>query len=458
MKKLLLSLFLITASFVFSLPHIIPAAQAAAFPAAAGFGTGTAGGRGGRVIFVTNLNDSGAGSFRAACEASGARIIVFRTGGTIRLSSNVAIRQPYVTIAGQTAPGGGITLRGAALAIVTHDVIVRGLRIRVGDDASGPAPDNRDGLVLDNYLGTLYRVVIDHCSVSWAVDENLSIWHPGAHDITISNSIFSEALYDSIHPKGVHSMGPLVGQGISKVTFYGNLMAHNNERNPRLQGTEIEVINNVVYNRGNKDVDIGDGTSPQYICIIGNHFKKGPSFKSNNYPISLRSTIPSGSRIHVADNIGSSYISGSLCSTNAFDYSSRPFTASGVAVKPSSQVFESVLANVGANPKTPCPIDARVISETRNGGGRIINRVSEVGGWPSVAAGTAPTDSDNDGMPNSWETTVGLNPNNASDANADRNNDGYTNIEEYINSFYAGGPANAAMSPPPSLRVISVVN
>ncbi len=458
MKKLLFNLLLIIALLGLGVPQLISSAQAAAFPGAEGFGMGTAGGRGGRVIFVTNLNDSGAGSLRAACEASGPRIIVFRTGGTIRLSSNINIRQPYVTIAGQTAPGDGICLRGAALAIVTHDVIVRGLRIRVGDDASGPAPENRDGLVLDNYAGTLYRVVIDHCSVSWAIDESLSIWHAGAHDITISHSIFSEALYDSLHPKGPHSKGPLVGQGISKVTFYGNLMAHNDERNPRLQGTEVEVINNVVYNRGYKDVDIGDGTSPQYVSVIGNYFKKGPSFTSNNYPISLRTTVPSGSKIYMSDNIGSSYIAGNLCNTSAFDSATRPFTSSGVTVKPSAQVFEWVLTNVGANPLKPCPVDARIISETRNGAGRIINRVSEVGGWPNYSAGTPAQDSDSDGMPDSWESARGLNPSSANDANADRDNDGYSNVEEYINGFYSTSAANASLDPPPVLRVISVVN
>jgi pectate lyase len=453
MKKILLNLLGVLALLVFGAPQLIPSANAAAFPGAAGFGTGTPGGRGGRVIFVTNLNDSGAGSFRAACEASGPRIIIFRTGGTIRLSDSIRIRNPYVTIAAQTAPGDGISLRGAALIILTHDVVVRGLRIRVGDDPNGPDPGNRDGLMLDNNTGQLYNVVIDHCSISWAIDENLSIWHAGARDITVSHTIVAEALYDSLHPEGPHSMGPLVGEGTSKVTLHSNLFAHNNARNPRVQATEVEVINNIVYNRGQKDVDIGDGTVPQNVCVIGNYFKKGPSFRQNNYPISVRS-LRSGSKIYMADNIGSSYTSGNLCDNDSFTTSTRPFASSGVTPKPANQVFDWVLQNVGANPKRHCPVDARIISETRNGGGRIINGVSEVGGWPNLSAGTAPTDSDNDGMPNNWETSCGLNPNDAGDANTDRNNDGYTNVEEYINSLFDSA-TNASLDPP-RLRVISV--
>jgi pectate lyase len=257
-------------------------AAQSAFPGAVGFGAITSGGRGGRVIEVTNLNDSGTGSFRAACEASGARIVVFRTGGTIHVTKNIRIPNPYITIAGQTAPGDGILIRGAGLVIQNHDVIVRGLRIRAGDDPDGPSPDNRDSLILDNKQGHVYNVVVDHCSVSWAIDENISIWWPGAHDITISNCIISEGLNDSLNPDGNHSKGLIAGPGISNLTIVGNLMAHNDERNPRLASTNVEVINNLVYDRGLRDVDIGSGSVAQNVSVIGNHFLKGPSFYSNS--------------------------------------------------------------------------------------------------------------------------------------------------------------------------------
>jgi pectate lyase len=430
-------------------------AATAAFPGAAGFGATTPGGRGGRIIEVTNLNDSGSGSFRAACEASGARIVIFRTGGTIRISQNIKIRNPFITIAGQTAPGDGICIRGAGLGIETHDVIVRGIRIRVGDAASGPSPDNRDGLVMDND-SPMYDVVVDHCSISWAIDENLSIWHPNAHSITVSHSIISEALYDSLHSKGPHSMGPIVGPGNSRISFIGNLLAHNNARNPRLKGTQVEVINNLIYDRGTKDVDIGGGSGPQEISIVGNYFLKGPSYTSNSYPVFLRSDVPSGSKVFVDDNVYNTYTSGSIYNTSSHIVTSPLGWSSGAVAQKGSETFDWVLANVGANPTDPDPVDARIVSEVRNRSGSIIDSPSQVGGWPNMAEGTPPTDSDHDGMPNAWETVRGLNPNNANDAGADRNGDGYTNVEEYINSLLDGDTGNITqVYAPENLRVIN---
>jgi pectate lyase len=443
--------FLLT---LWACPLIGSALAQPAFPGAVGFGSTTPGGRGGRVIAVTNLNDSGTGSFRAAVEASGARIIVFRTGGTIRLSRNVVIRNPYLTIAGQTAPGGGIALRGAGLSITTHDVIVRGLRIRVGDDAGGPSPDNRDNLMIENINGNLARVVIDHCSFSWAIDESVSIWHRGARDITISNSIISESLRNSLHSKGPHSMSLVMGYGTRNVTLYGNLFAHSVERNPLLQGTNAEFINNVVYNRGKVCVAVESGTEAQHVSIIGNYFRKGPSYTSNTYPIRiLEDRIFPGTQVRIVDNIGTSYRSGSLASSTRYLTDRITFTGSGTPARPASQVFNWVLANAGANPQRPDPVDARIIRETRDGTGRIIDNVSQVGGWPTLASGTAPIDSDGDGMPDSWEIARGLNPNGAADANRDRNGDGYTNIEEYINSFYDSSSASNDLKPP-VLRIV----
>jgi hypothetical protein len=429
------------------------AVAAASFPGAVGFGTTTPGGRGGRVIAVTNLNDSGSGSFRAACEASGARIVIFKTGGTIRLTSNIEVRNPFITIAGQTAPGDGICIRGAGLNLKTHDVIVRGLRIRVGDDSSGPSASNRDSLVMDGNGFEMYNIVVDHCSLSWSVDENLSIWHPGSHDITVSNSIIAEALNDSIHPDGPHSMGPIVGPDNNRIAFIGNLMAHNRERNPRLKGSDIAIINNIVYDRGSKDVDIGGGSGAQYVTVVGNHFIKGPSYISNSYPVSVRSDCPSNSKIFVDDNIYNTYRSGSIYNSSTYIVNSAPIWPAGVTAMPAAEIFDWVLSNAGANPTDPDPVDARIVSQVRNRSGRIIDSPSQVGGWPTMAQGTAPSDADGDGMPDSWENAHGLNPNNADDANSDRNSDGFTNIEEYINSFYSGSDEDELCAPE-GLRVV----
>jgi pectate lyase len=424
-----------------------------AFPGAAGYGSTTPGGRGGRVIAVTNLNDSGAGSFRNAVEASGPRIVVFRTGGTIRTNRNIVIRNPYITIAGQTAPGGGICLAGAGIYIITHDVIMRGVFIRVGDDPAGHNPENRDGINLDGGLGTVRDIIIDHCSVSWAVDENVQIYGSTTRNITFSNSIVAEALDQSIHPKGAHSKGLLVGPAVTNVTVYNNLLAHNVERNPRVQGTNVEFINNVVYNRQKWDMDIGGASNSHQVVVIGNYFKRGPSYTTNPYPISLRSTTASGTRVYHHDNIPEGY-SASMCDRSQFVVNTRPFGPTGVRIRSARDAYAWVLANAGANPKNPDPVDARVIANVQNGNGRIIDRISQVGGFPNLARGTAPVDSDGDGMPDSWEIARGLNPNDAGDANRDRNNDGFTNIEEYINSFYEAGAAPAGIGPP-VLRIIS---
>lgn len=183
--------------FIFLLPLFAPAAQRGplpAFPGAEGFGSTTPGGRGGRVIAVTTLNPSGPGSIQEACQARGPRIVVFRVGGVLQLTRSLEVREPFLTLAGQTAPGDGICLRGAGLSIRTHDVIIRGLRLRVGDDPGGPDPENRDGIeIAHNKPGEVYNIVVDHCSVSWAIDENVSTWYE-CRDITFQWCLIAEAL------------------------------------------------------------------------------------------------------------------------------------------------------------------------------------------------------------------------------------------------------------------------
>ena len=530
---LLLVLFMFGFSFLYS-----GMAQLPAFPGAVGFGSQTVGGRGGAVIEVTNLNNTGTGSLRAACEASGARIVVFRTGGIITLTSNIAIRNPYITIAGQTAPGGGICIKGGAISAATHDVVIRGLRFRVGDDAGGVLPyDNRDALIVDNDYDDVNNVVIDHCSLSWSIDELFSIWHPGAQNVTITHCILSEALYHSRHSKGLHPMGPLVGPGITNVSFIGNLLAHNRERNPRLQGGAA-FINNVVYNRETKDVDIGDNAGIKKVSVIGNHFKKGPGAGSNIYSVSIRDDgMPAGSGVYVNDNIYSSYTTGNIYNSATWIVGTNPIPVSGYTAKPSSEVMDWVLDNAGATVPRDA-VDTRIVNSVINGTGSFIDcvgtgeiiqhtgtatgsssssitlasndagnggligykititsgtgsgqtrtitgysydtRVATVnsawatprpisgsgykvytdcsanaGGYPTYAAGTALADTDHDGMPDAWETSHGLNPNNAADRNGTGlSPEGYTNVEVYINSLIVSEES----SPPLSEEITNV--
>lgn len=429
-----------------------------AFPGAVGFGSTTIGGRGGRVIEVTNLNASGPGSFREACEASGPRIVIFRTGGTITLKSNIDIVNPYITIGGQTAPGDGISIRGATIHVMTHDVIIRSLRVRVGDDPTGPNPDNRDGIQISNSRTPVYNVIIDHCSVSWGIDENISIWY-SAHDITIQNSISSEGLYNSIHSEGSHSKGALFGDEVSNVTFIGNLLAHNHERNPRFRSTNTIIVNNVVYDRRWMATRIDAGSELQKISIIGNVYKKGPE-ETFNKSIYIEGVYP-GSQIYIDDND---------CTTDAMPSSTPcyeehvngdPFVnidpiswPSGLVARSSDGVLQWVLANVGAYPNNRDSVDTRIISDVQNGTGGLIDSQGEVGGWPTLEAGTPPPDKDHDGMPDTWETARGLDPNDSSDGNKDRNGDGYTNVEEYINGLIPM-VSNEVPSSPKNLRLIT---
>ena len=437
--------FLATSNVVYGLPS---------FPSAVGFGSDTIGGRGGRIIEVTNLNNSGSGSFRAACEATGARIVVFRTGGTVRITSNVDIRNPYITIAGQTAPGDGICIRGATLHIMTHDVIVRGLRVRPGD-GPGPSCGNRDCIQISNSPGNpVYNVIVDHCSVSWGTDENLSAWYD-VHDVTFLNCISSEALYNSCHPEGPHSKGMILGPDTYNISVIGCLLAHNHERNPLVDTANLIIANNIVYGRRWLATKIRSGNQgPQQVSIVGNLYRK-----SNNEPTFNKSIViesaQSGSQIFIDDNIctGDAVPSGG---PDYSDQSGRNVVVNVDAVtwplnltaKPSTEVYDWVLNNVGAYPDNRDSVDTRIITQVINQTGSLIDSQDEVGGWPILDPGTPPTDTDHDGMPDSWEIANGLNINNASDGNADQDGDGYTNVEEYINSLIL--MSGEVVPPPPS--------
>ena len=421
------------------------ASKVRAFPGAEGFGAASRGGRGGRVIEVTTLNDRGPGSFRHAVEVEGARTVVFRVGGTILLREGIEITHPYLTIAGQTAPGGGITLRNdpsnrsTPLSIKTHNVIIRYLRSR-------PGPCSRKTSSLDalDILGG-HDIILDHCSFSWAVDEVVSTWY-SPRDITIQWCVISEGLYKSAHKKGPHSMGLLLGDKVTRLSAHHNLMAHNDQRNPRLQGGIIDVVNNVVYNYGSYPawITVDSDAAPPRINFVGNYIKPGSNSKRNR-PIVV---VPSKGdiQLHVSGNIGPhrpdeevdewkavGRWDGPDGKTVGFRRETRhdtpPITTTSAAV-----AYEQVLSGAGCTVPLRDPVDRRVVADVKNGTGRIIDHPSEVGGWPELAPGKAPKDGDRDGMPDAWEAEHGLDSADASDGAKDRDGDGYTNLEEYLNS------------------------
>ena len=401
-------------------------AAAPAFPGAEGFGSDTPGGRGGKVLLVTNTNDSGPGSFRAACEASGPRIVVFRTGGIVELKTNIRITNPNITIAAQTAPGDGICLRDHQLFIDTHDVVLRYLRSRPGD-ISGKEVD------AISIGGSSRDVVVDHCSASWSVDEALSP-SGGISSVTVQWCLIGESLNRSVHAKGPHGYGSLV-RAIGGLTLHHNLWVHNRGRNPRLGDNygkppfpTFDVRNNVIYNYGGPSVT-GDTFEANY---VGNYIQPGPD-TGRRQPIGP--TPKAALKFYVAGNeIAGRLTDDVFYKRDGVTIVPQPFAAPRVRTTSAEEAYRAVLERVGATVPVRDAVDARIVAGVRRGEGRIINSQKEVGGWPEYKAGTPPKDTDGDGIPDDWERAHGLNSKDSGDA-AKIQASGYTAIEEYINSL-----------------------
>lgn len=433
--------------------------QQLAFPTAEGYGKYTVGGRGGKVIPVTNLNASGPGSLQAACEAEGPRIVVFKVAGTI--DGNVRIRNDFITIAGQTAPGDGITIKGD-LGIGADDVIIRYLRVRTdGEGGDGDAIGGRGRR----------NIILDHVSASWGTDEVLTLYH-NSH-VTIQNCIISEAVGDGES----HKFGGIWGDNYS--TYHHNLIAHNESRNPRFASGagHVDFRNNVIYNWGYNSVYGGEKQQPgnpefnfTKINMVANYYRPGPATRSN-----VRSRIVGPSTRDGAADLGKwcvsdNFVEGSpeVTADNWLGVESsrpdvienlrlgsefrlaEPWPAMPIAQQSAEEAYKTVLARVGCSLPKRDSIDARIIEEVRNGtatyygNNGIISSPSDVGGWPTLRSGTVPVDSDHDGMPDAWETAHGLDPSNKNDGKkTDLSADSYTNLEMYLNEL-AGDPVKWA--------------
>jgi hypothetical protein len=434
------------ALFVSCGAHTAAAQEATiAFPGAEGAGRFAVGGRGGAVLRVTNLNDSGPGSLRAAVEAEGPRTVVFDIGGTIRLETPLRIRRGRITIAGQTAPGGGITLRDHALVISADDVIVRHIRSRLGDESRIES----DAISLERGR----RIILDHVSASWSVDETLSAgsrYDPperGLYDVTVQWSVIAESLNHSGHAKGDHGYGSLVrgGHG-AQFTFHHNLWAMHRARMPRPGnynppsvdplGPRFEFRSNVFYDWGGHHAGYNaDTESLAAYAFIGNAYIPGPdsqgrwAFEESNPQArawfegnSMDGTVPADPWTLVKDSDRPDY-----------RLTARPDWADA-ATETADAATEAVLSGAGAG-RLRDAVDARVIAGVRDRSGRIIDSQDQVGGWPELAAGTPWVDDDGDGMPDDWEQARGLDPANAADGPADRNGDGFTNLEDWLNEL-----------------------
>ncbi len=386
-----------------------------AFPGAEGHGRFIQAGRGGRVIKVTNLNDSGAGSFRAAVEDSGARIVVFEVGGEINLKSPLQIYNPYLTIAGQTAPAPGVTVSGYGFKIFTHDILMQHLFVR------HTVQDGADAIDCDRSGSTVpYNIVIDHCSVSWGNDEVMS-FAPGGTNTRDNNSTFSNNLI----AEGTGSRyGTLISDGTKKLSVIKNLWVSNYERQPRVKGgVTASLVNNVSYNVGTAySTVIGSAIGANHLNLIGNLHLDGPNTPSTSTQFGAAGDIVSGSMIYDADNVSTD----NQYNSRATSYlvNSPCVALDGVAILNSSQVEDYVLGNVGARPGERDgvinngwgdPVDERLIDEVKTGKGSL---KSSPPALPARPKATRPFQ-------------VPANP------GGDDDGDGYTNIEEILHQMAA---------------------
>ena len=411
-----------------------------AFPGAEGAGAYTPGGRGGKVFLVTTLADYAPskepavpGSLREAVDAKGPRMVLFRVSGYIDLKAPLKITQPYITIAGQIAPGGGICLRNWALEIWTHDVVVRYLRVRPGDLM------RRE---MDAISCSGQNVIFDHCSASFGIDETLST-NADSGNLTVQWCMITESLNKSVHHKGAHGYGSLIS-GTNPITYHHNLYAFHRSRNPRPGIGSLDFRNNVIYGWG--DWAGYCGNDMLEMNYVSNYLRPARYSRDREYAFRPGGPNP---RIFVEGNVF--YARPEKTKDNASmirppdemtagDVASailvkEPFPASTVSTDAPRTAYRRVLSEAGAS--LPCrdAIDSRVVELVRSGQGRIINSQEDVGGWPALEPGEPPADSDSDGMPDDWERQYGLNPNDPADANQDCNGDGFTNVEKYINGL-----------------------
>ncbi len=441
-----------------------------AFPTAEGFGALSVGGRGGRVIEVTNLEDSGEGSLRAAMEASCPRICVFRVSGTITLKNAIRVQTPYLTVAGQTSPG-GIQIKGSGepegdwgvwFVNGAHDIIVRHLRVRMGGNMKHDAGNNL--LCYGTAEPGIHDVIIDHCSVSWGSDTQLDWYGSYLDRATFQWNIIAEGF-----------MGQHIGgnRAPKNLTLHHNLYANLGSRTPLMQHASVfDFRNNVIYNwSGNNASVFGQFAlnTSAFGNVVDNLWLAGPEGGypylnvGNGGPVRIDGSPAQdgGTKLYLAGNWGPRCPAGSTNDwtghgVNTWDYyelnhdgdthlvdqtqydAKKPFPAPPVSLDPLPTLLDKVLAGVGAAKPVRDAIDLRIVKSVRDQTGS--SRISTTGPWPDLATGAPapPTDSDHDGIPDSWETAHGLDPNNSRDGAAFAKN-GYTNVENYLNQL-AGDP------------------
>lgn len=427
-----------------------PARRIPAFPGAEGFGAFTQGGRGGAVLFVTSLDDYDAhesplpGTLRAAVDREGPRTIVFRVSGHIELKRPLEIWHPYLTIAGQTAPGDGVSIRNFGVVVAAPNVVLRYLRIRPGD-VSGEALDALNIMASD--------VIVDHCSASWATDETVSVIDR-ATNVTIQWSFITESLNASVHAKGEHGYGSLISTPGS-VSVHHSVYAFHKSRNPRPRDVLLDFRHNLIYGWGDRAGYNGDDSAR--INYVGNLLRPLP------YSHNARHAFIVGgedTRLYLEDNVlrhpdGSERTGWRLVQPPPAlrDGAERalgvdaPFSAPPVTAHKPKELMDLLLDDAGATRPRRDSVDRRVVDLMRRDAGAIIDSQNDVGGWPTLSGGPIPADRDRDGMPDRWESRFGLDPEDSSDHSGDLDGDGYTNLEEYLNGTDPGAAVGVRVRP-----------
>ncbi len=444
-SSILFIIGLLLSNFAHGMVSKIPA-----FPGAEGFGAYSKGGRGGEVLHVTNLNDDGPGSLRWAIEQKGARTIVFDLSGTIELKEQLEIIHPYITIAGQTAPGDGICLKGNTLLIVTHDVIIRYIRCRLGDGMHGVGSlQGKDAISISKGKD----IIVDHCSASWSLDEVLSssTGNPTLTNITVQWCFITEGLNPS-----KHGFGSLIrGTGGAKYSYHHNLYAHNRGRNPRPgnydrnphdkdpEGLLLDFRNNVIYNWGGETAGYNnDKRSVTRLNYVGNYLIPGKNSEITGFAYSTCSPY---NKAYFDGNYYNGRLPEDPWALVKYHKSWRedvikkykqtqPFETGPVKTEDAPVAYKRVVEEGGASLPKRDAVDKRIVNAVLNGTGNIINSQNEAGGWPVLESSPAPEDTDGDGMPDTWEMVNGLNPEDPDDRNK-TTSDGYTLLENYLNQI-----------------------
>ncbi len=435
--------------------------QSLAFPTAEGCGKYTTGGRNGKVIYVNNLNDSGSGSLRDAISQKGSRIILFSVDGTIELNSKLVIDNDSITIAGQSAPGDGICIKGYPLYINANNVIIRYIRTRMGD-VNKIEDDAMGGRDVENLM-------IDHCSTSWSVDECLSVYR--SKNVTVQWCMVTHSLSQSAHSKGAHGFGGIWGG--SNASFHHNLLANHSSRNPRFASDgygPVDFTNNAVFNWGYKAA-YGGGRGGK-INFVSNYYKPGPATSKNINSTFYEPAEDGTTSLFISNNVMVG--NDSVTNNNWFGVGTKdpvvkmesPFEIVKIKEDKPEQAYEKILKEAGCSLYRDS-YDNRIIEEVTTGtvsggetfaGGNkgIIDSQKEVGGWPELRKGTPRVDSDKDGIPDEWELEHGLNVNSDLDGSKFSLSKHYTNVEVYLNSIIKEKePGQSILKPSTDKVVIS---